>query len=214
MKIFFKLIFIVIVIGCNKENKETSDIIPLEAVPKTAYITYLTPPNNFKSVIGWITAIHDRRTTQPSFIEIDYLRLYARVNGVDILLNSDEYNDNKAEGGLFLRNPWFGENNNNPILYEYRNSENLILRTSIKPDNVWHVWNNKWPRVNVPVNTERCWLEVKCKITGSALIQIGIDFWRDSTSLWAGYHVNNIEAGVSNWYYEQGVWHIIAFAKP
>lgn len=202
-------VFLMLASGCKKSE---TGIIPSEVAHKKGYINYLTPPNNFKSVCGLITAIHDRRTTQESYIELDYLRLYARVNGTDVLINSNEYNDNRAEGGLYMREPWFGDNNNTPIPYEFSNSENLVLRTSNIPDKVWHVWNN--PRVIVPANAERCWLEVRYRITGSALIQVGIDFWRDNTSPWAGYNVNNIEAGVSDWYYNQDGWHTINFAKP
>lgn len=212
MKYFLSILIIVLLVSCNNET-ETGNI-PSEVAHKKGYINYLTPPNNFKSVVGWITAIHDRRHSQPSYIEVDYLRLYARVDGVDVLLNSNEYNDNQAEGGLFMRNPWFGNNNDIQIPYEFSNSENLLLRTSIMPDNVWHVWNKKWPRINVPTNVERCWFEVKCKITGSAFIQIGIDFWKNDTCDYDGPNINNIEAGVSDWYYDQGDWHIITFAKP
>ncbi|MFA5971699.1 MAG: hypothetical protein WC780_05045 [Lentimicrobiaceae bacterium] len=215
MKIFLPLLLLLTTLLISCIDKEVNDgIIPPEVAHKDGYIKHLTPPDNFKSVTGWITAIHDRKSTKQSFIEIDYIRLYARVNGADVLLNSNEYNDSKAEGGLFKRDPWFGDNNNTPIPYEFTNNDNLVLRTSTKPDNVWHVWNKVWPRVDVPANAERCWLEVKCKITGSALIQLGIDYWKDGTCLYAGYNVNNTEAGVSDWYYKEGEWHIVTFAKP
>jgi len=207
------IFFIAAILSCDNKNENGDSNIPSEVAHKKGYIKYLTPPNNFKSVVGWITAIHDRSNTQQSYIEIDYIRLYARVNGTDVLLKSDEYNDNQAEGGLFKRDPWFGDNDNLPIPYEFSNAENLLLRTSTKPDNVWHVWN-KGTRVDVPANTERCWLEVRYKITGSALIQIGIDFWKDATCSYGGYNVNNTEAGVSDWYYEKDNWHVITFAKP
>ena len=54
----------------------------------------------------------------------------------------------------------------------------------------------------MPSNFERCWLEVRCKITGSAIIQIGLGYWKEAISEYAGYNVNSIEAGVSDWYYK------------
>lgn len=213
MKILIALMFLVLTLGCAKEESETSPI-PDEVAHKKGYIKYLTPPNNFKAVTGWINAIHDRNSNEPSQIEMDYIRLYARVNDSDVLLHSNEYKDGIAEGGLYMRNPWFGNDDDKPIPYEYVNNEALLLRTSTKPDNVWHVWNKIWPRVEVPMGAERCWLEVRCRITGPALIQIGIDFWREPDSEYAGWNVNNIESGVSDWYYTSGEWLILNYAKP
>lgn len=212
-KLIFPLL-VILMLGCFKDPpNQNTEIIPPEVGHRSGYVKYLTPPNNYPFVLGWITAIHDKRSTLASYIELDYIRLYARVNGTDVLINSDEYNDNTAEGGLYKRVPWFGENYNTPIPYEYSNSENLVLRTSTFPDNVWHVYNRRSPRVVPPANVERCWVEVRCKITGPALIQIGIDYWIDGTSGWNGDGVNNTEAGVSDWYYNQNEWHIMTFGK-
>jgi hypothetical protein len=213
MKILVAIILLVLTTGCAKEKSETNPI-PDEVAHKKGYIKYLTPPENFKAVNGWITAIHDKNSNEPSQIEIDYVRLYARFNNSDTLLDTNEYNDGVAEGGLYMRQPWFGVNDNTPIPYEFVNNNYLLLKTSTKPDNVWHVWNKKWPRATVPPNAERCWLEVKCRITGSALIQLGIDFWREPTSEWAGWNVNNIESGVSDWYYTKDEWLILNYAMP
>jgi hypothetical protein len=217
MKKIVSLLLFTFLLSCMKDYSEDvsqQDIIPNEVAHKKGYINHLTPPNNFKAVIGWITAIHDKRLNNSSFIEIDYIRLFARINGSDVLLSTNEYKDGNAEGGLFTRIPWFGSNDNTSIPLEFSSSDYLVLRTSSKPDNVWHVWNKQWPRVSVPSNIDRCWLEVRCKITGSALIQLGIDYWKEPTSEYAGYNVNNIEAGVSDWYYKSDEWVILTFAKP
>jgi len=211
--IIFLLLLPFLLISCIKEQPE-NNIIPEEVAHKKGYIKYLTPPNNFKAVTGWITAIHNRTSSEASYIEIDYIRLYGRINGSDFLVSSNDYKDNIAEGGLCMRQPWFGSNDNTPIPYEFLNNDYLVLRTSSKPDNVWHIWNKQWPRAEVPSNIERCWLEVRCKITGSALIQLGMDYWREPTSEWAGYNVNNIESGVSDWYYKSDEWLILNYAKP
>lgn len=213
MKKFIYLLLTPLLFSCTEDYPRNS-IIPNEVAHKKGYINYLTPPNNFRAVKGMITAIHDKTNSGSSYIEMDYIRIYARINGSDILLSSNEYDDDIAEGGLFMRQPWFGTNDNEPIPYEFSNNDYLVLRTSSKPDNVWHVWNKKWPRAEVPSNTERCWLEIRCKITGSALIQIGIDYWREPTSEWAGYNVNNIESGVSDWYFKSNEWAILNYAKP
>lgn len=214
------LVFILIIpflLSCIKDtpnDNQQNSIIPDEVAHKEGYIKYLTPPNNFKAVTGWITAIHDKTSTEASYIEIDYIRLYARVNSSDVLLSANEYSDQVAEGALFMRHPWFGNNDNTSIPYEFSNNDNLLLKTSSKPDNVWHVWNKQWPRAEVPSNIERCWLEVRCKITGSAFIQLGIDYWREPTSEYAGYNVNNTESGVSDWYFKSNEWAILNYAKP
>lgn len=207
------LLFLVVSVfsGCQKQDEVS--IIPDEVAHKTGYVNYSSPPKDFKSITGWITAIDDRFEDSESLIEIDFIRLYCNINGIDSLIGSNEYNDEIAEGGLFTRNPWFGSNTSTAIPYEFSEDGCLVLRTSSESDFVWHIWNKSWPRIDVPTDSESCWLEVKCRISGSALIQIGIDYWRNGTCEYAGYNINNVEAGVSDWYYNQNEWLVLTFGK-
>jgi len=42
-------------------------------------------------------------------------------------------------------------------------------------------------------------------------LQLGMDYWRDQTSLWAPHSQNNHEAGVSHWYFPLPDWQEVVF---
>jgi hypothetical protein len=81
----------------------------------------------------------------------------------------------------------------------------VILRVGSKPDLVWHFWVAS-PRAAIPAgHLEGCTVTVSARIAGGALLQVGFDYWRNST---VGYEsgVNNHEAGASQLYFPSGKW--------
>jgi hypothetical protein len=52
---------------------------------------------------------------------------------------------------------------------------------------------------------------MRVKISSGALLQIGFDYWRDTT---VGYGTggNNHEAGASGWYFSSPAWQEITFS--
>ncbi len=85
------------------------------------------------------------------------------------------------------------------------------MRTSDASDRGWHTGGE---RAVVPENAERCFAEARVRINGPAWFQMGIDYWIDQTSGWAGYNVNNTEGAVSDWYYGTTDWIVVSVAKP
>jgi hypothetical protein len=187
--------------------------IPPEVRQPTAYLKYLRPPDGFNTGVGWVQAIHDDRLPGSSTVEVDYTRFFCRVNGQTRWISGDGYSNKVAGGGLFMRNPWFGTNVSEPLPAEFANGV-MTLRTSNRSDRVWHWWVDQYPRPVIPPEADRCWMETRVRITGPALVQAGIDYWRTPTSPYAGVEVNNTEAGASEWHFASPVWQVITVGKP
>jgi hypothetical protein len=96
-----------------------------------------------------------------------------------------------------------------PLEYSPDHSS-AILRVGLRPDKVWHFWAAS-PRASIPVgNLRGCAVKVRAKISRGALLQVGFDYWRNST---VGYGIggNNHEAGASNWYFPSDQWQEAVF---
>ncbi len=187
--------------------------IPPEVAHETGYVAYLLPPAGFTAGLGWLQAIHDVNRPGPSSVEVDWMRLYCVVNGQDVLIESDEYDDAEIGGGLYTRYPWFETGFYEDISADFNLTKGYaVLTISDYPDNVWHWWNTQWPRALIPAAAERCFMEALVRIQGPALVQAGLDYWREPDSVWEGTNVNNVEAGISDWLSESDQWQLISIA--
>lgn len=91
-----------------------------------------------------------------------------------------------------------------PLAYDDK-SHAVILRVGQRADRVWHFWSGS-PRAALPPGKiEGCIVKARIKISRGALLQMGMDYWRNTT---VGYGPggNNHEAGVSNWYFPSERW--------
>ncbi len=185
--------------------------IPPEVPHKEGYVTYLLPPDGFTAGLAWMQAIHDTNRPGPSTVEVDWMRFYCIVNGDDVLLASDEYDNSKIGGGLYTPFPEFSYYGDIPAQFNL-SKRHAVLTISEQPYYLWHWWNFLWPRASIPVDAERCFMEARVRIQGPAMVQAGLDYWREPDSEWDGTNVNNIEAGVSDWFFESDGWHLISIA--
>lgn len=199
--------------GCGApESEGRGDGAPI----RHAYYRYATPSPGFGAVIRWAQAVHDTPRTGPSVVEVDWLRLWAVVDGRTVLLAADDYETFDPESrwfGLYLRKPWFGGDSHTQMPVRYENGR-LVLHPSDHPDRVWHWWPTEYPRPTVPAGTRRVWFEGRVRITGPAQVQLGIDYWRTPTAQWAGLDVNNTEAGASDWFSAGADWQVISVGRP
>src|SRR5262249_48145094 len=127
-----------------------------------------------------------------------------RVDGRDTILNSDQGN---VRGGLYIRKPWFGDHNRSePMSIEHDPAARVvILRVGQRPDRIWHFWAAS-PRARIPDGKlEGCAVKMKVKILSGALLQVGMDYWRDPVVPF-GSGGNNHEAGASDWYFPSDQW--------
>ena len=184
--------------------------VPDEVSYKAGYVNPVPPPREFKSALLWGIAIADTRVPgyETATVEIASIQLSCRVNGEDVVLNQDA---GEVRGGLYRRNPWFGTDQHDPmpVIHDLL-SHATILSVGQRGDRVWHFWSAS-PRVTLPSgNLEGCTVKARVKISPGALLQIGMDYWRNST-IGYGPGGNNHEAGASNWYFPSEQWQEAVF---
>lgn len=206
--------------GEENDTSNVSPTIPISPPPDAAWpyehIHRLTPPEGFTAIIPWAQAVHDiRQGYGESMVEVDYLKLWAVVNGTNQLICEDTYNaydQGSVWFGLYSRNPWFGTDDHQQMPVTYTSEGWLRFFPNTHPDKVWHWWDTQNPKPYVPTGTQRVWVEMKVKITGPALVQIGADFYRTPTA--QANQQNVAEMGVSNWYGNGSDWQIIILGIP
>ena len=184
--------------------------VPQEVSYKSGYVNSVPAPSGFSSAMLWGIAIADTRVSgyESATVEIAWTQLSCRADGRDVVLNDDT---GKVRGGLYRRSPWFGTNENEPMPLAYDDgSHAVVLQVGHGADRVWHFWSGS-PRVALPPGkVEGCIVKARVKISQGALLQIGMDYWRNVT-VGYGRGGNNHEAGVSNWYFPSERWQEAAF---
>jgi hypothetical protein len=191
---------------------QTDSRVPPEVKFKCGYINPVPKPSDFASAMLWGIAIADTRVTgfEKAQVEIAEAQLSCRVNGQDIILNDDR---GDVRGGLYRRIPWFGTDAHVPIPLAYSDDHGVvILRVGQRPERVWHFWAASG-RVAIPHgHLEGCAVKVRARISSGALLQVGMDYWRNAT---VGYGAggNNHEAGASDWYFPSAEWQEAVFTE-
>lgn len=188
---------------------QTDPRIPAEVRYKSEYINSPKPPD-FTSAMLWGIAIADTRVPgyEHAQVEIAHTRLTCRVDGKDVVLNDDRA---AVRGGLYSRRPWFATDAHGPIPFAYtRDRTAVILRVGENPDRVWHFWSAS-PRAALPPgHLEGCTVTARVRISHGALLQMGMDYWRNPT-IGYGSGGNNHEAGASDWYFPSNDWQEAVF---
>jgi len=164
----------------------------------------------------WGIAIAD--TAIPSYrdgqVEIASTQLTCRIDDRDVLLNDDH---GEVRGGLYRRFPWFGTDVHDPmpVVHSIDQSSvdhnSVILRVGSRPDRVWHFWAAS-PRATLPSgDLAGCTVKIRIRVSQGALVQVGFDYWRNS-SVGYGTGGNNHEAGASSWYFASPEWQEATFS--
>lgn len=179
--------------------------VPDEASYKSGYVNSTPAPEGFSSVLLWGIAIADTRVSgySSATIEVAWTQLSCRSDGREVVLNDDR---GKVRGGLYRRNPWFGIDDHEPmpLVFDPANHA-VVLHVGQRPDRVWHFWPLS-PRPALPSGRlEGCTVKARVRVSSGALLQMGMDYWRNPT---VGYGAggNNHEAGASNWYFPSEGW--------
>jgi hypothetical protein len=182
--------------------------IPNEVRFKAGYVNPAGRPEGFKAAMLWGIAIADTRVTgyQQAKVEIASTRLTCRVNGKGVVLNDDV---GVVRGGLYRRNPWFGTEVHEAMPMDLEPGA-VVLHVGTRPDKVWHFWSNS-PRKEIPAGSfDGCTVRAKVRISPGALLQVGMDYWKDARIDY-GSGGNNKEAGVSHWYFPSSEWQKVQF---
>ena len=185
--------------------------IPPEVRYKSGYINSSPRPPKFTSAMLWGIVIADTRGPghKDATVEIAQTQLICRADGHDFVLNDDR---GELRGGLYRRYPWFGTDVHEPIPLAYSGDHSVvILRAGSRPERVWHFWAAS-PRAKLPPgHLEGCIVKARVRISEGALLQMGFDYWRNSTIGYEGGG-NNHEAGASDWYFSSPDWQEAIFS--
>jgi len=182
------------------------DRIPQEVHHHNAYRNINVPYSDDNDINGWVIALTDNNILDSCKIEVDYVRLYGRINDNLILFVENEYNTYSSlnDGGLYLRYPFFppGYDQHDPMPGTVSNSI-LTFYPSQNIRKVWHWWTPHYISTN-GFDYDSYRMECRLRIFGHALVQAGVDF-RDENN-----HIH--ELGVSDWYFENnGAWQDVVF---
>lgn len=187
----------------------TDPRVPDEVKFRSGYVNADPRPEGFGSVMLWGIAIADTRATnyQAAMVEISSMQLSCRTDGKDFLLNEDR---GRLHGGLFRRTPWFGTNEHEPMPLDYDHAKDaVVLRIGRRADKVWHFWSASPRSALPPGKLEGCTVKAHLRISPGALVQLGMDYWKNPTVDYAPG--NSHEAGASNWYFPSESWQEAVF---
>jgi hypothetical protein len=207
----FRQIVLLLCISCVAQSDPR---IPDEVRYKSGYINSPKPPD-FTSAMLWGIAIADTRVPgyEHAQVEITRAQLACRVDGKDFVLNDDRA---AVRGGLYSRHPWFATDAHDPLPLAYsegagsKERRAVILHVGENPDRVWHFWSAS-ARAALPAgHLEGCTVTVRVRISRGALLQMGMDYWRNPT-IGYGAGGNNREAGASDWYFPSKNWQEAVF---
>lgn len=184
--------------------------VPTEVSYKAGYVNAGGRPEGFRSAMLWGIAIADPRAAgyESAEVAVASTRLTCTVDGKEVVLNDDQGN---VRGGLYRRHPWFGTDQHEamPMVYD-RSDHAVVMRVGQRPDKVWHFWSAS-PRPELPAGKlDGCTVSAWVRISPGALLQIGMDYWRDTTVEY-GPGGNNHEAGASHWYFAAPGWQEATF---
>ena len=189
---------------------QVNSTIPPEVRFKSHYVNPIPKPRDFTSVMLWGIAIADKRVAgyETATVEIARTQLKCRADGKDFVLNDDV---GSVRGGLYRRYPWFGTDAHDPLPLSYGDGhQTVILRVGTRADKVWHFWAGSARASLPPGHFEGCIVTVRARISPAALLQVGFDYWRNSTTAY-GAGGNNHEAGASDWYLPSDDWQDATF---
>jgi hypothetical protein len=178
--------------------------VPEEVSYKAGYVNSNPAPPGFRSVQLWGIAIADKRVSryESATVEVARTQLSCQVDGREVVLNDDA---GKVRGGLYWRDPWFATNQSEPMPLGYDTAKRaVILEVGKRADRVWHFWSASPRPALPPGRLEGCTVKALVKISEGALLQMGMDYWLNSTVPYAPG--NNHEAGASNWYFPSERW--------
>lgn len=167
-------------------------------------------PEGYSALVGWINAVtavpcSDENAPSPR-VEIRALRIIAKnqLGNERIIAEIDPREKKQLVGRLFPRVPqWFGETEGkSEIDITERRIDRLTLDLGRAPLRVYHAWTE--PRITIDPTDEH-FIEIEASITETARLQVGIDYWRDLSSDYAGWDATctssmNCEGWVSDWY--------------
>lgn len=188
-----------------------SVFVPADVPPglRSGHVVYSLPPQGWSSAVAWLHTIYDQRyAPAPSSVQVDWMRLYAVVNGgasVQLVGETAPHPSSVAWADTYARSPWFGQ----PYAPAGIALGGDIVTATPDADvaRLIILGTDRVPSGTIPAAATHLRLEARIRITGHAIAQAGIDFWVDGGAPPNG--ANNRLGGVTDWLGESGQWQVI-----
>ncbi|UFP95425.1 IPT/TIG domain-containing protein [Gloeobacter morelensis] len=185
--------------------------VPEEVPTRIACLWTPAAPDGWTSAQWWGQAIYDNDQSGEASLEIDYVQLWCKVDGVDTKLIDDQ---GSAAGGLYVRYPWYeGAPEHDPLPTEYNaSSDSLKLNISNHPHKIWQIWGTgARPSFSSSAVVNDCRIKARFKVSGPALVQWGADWWIDATAQRGEVLENNRGMMRTNWYFSSSNWYEVSY---
>lgn len=184
--------------------------VPVLVVPadvpdglRQGHVVLSLPPPGWRSAVGWIHTIYDDRyPAAPSSVDVDWLRLYAIVNGapVQLIAETGAHPSAVSWAESHARSPWFGPPHEPAGIG--LSGDVVTADPGTDVTRLIILGTDRVPSGAIPAAATRMRIEARVRLTGHALAQLGIDFWIDTTAT-AGPGSNTL-GGVTNWFGASG----------
>lgn len=193
-----------------REPVQWTDTAPHGAIWTEETIHWDHVPAGYTTMVGWINAAtsipcFDKTAPRPE-VEIRQISIIGLdQDGNEVTRETVDPRDaNGFVGRIFPRIPhWFGETEGeDDATIALRGEDGVLLDIGTAPLRVYHAWTN--PRL--PLQPElRYIVLVEAKISSTARLQLGLDYWRDGSGDYSGWDPNcvtsaNCEGFVSDWF--------------
>lgn len=182
--------------------------IPPELPQPYTYCRYRLPPDGFEVVLPWFHAmVLESENITESILRVKAIDVFAVTEKGEKLIYSEVYNGIHDEiiyeaGSRYLRHPFFyDESRNNWPMKVSGDGQSLAIYLSDNPDQVYHFWTRK--RIALPGSVSAIKVEAVVRMEGEACLQLGLDYWRNTTVEYEGLDVNNTEAAISDVYFSK-----------
>jgi hypothetical protein len=149
--------------------------------PESPHVTYYTPPPGYPLATGYFYALQDIYNPAPADVYLDWMEVHAIVNGKNIVVDRNDYGSGPGQqnhiwGDYTMRSDMFTEEPGNIVSGWTSNA--VSMQPSDSPSVAYSSWLDA-PGA-VPAGATDVYVEARMLVTGSAVAQIGLDYWNSA----------------------------------
>ncbi len=183
--------------------------VPHGALWKQETVREEHAPEGYHAAVAWMNVVTTWPCTEvsgPALAEVRAIRIIEKKADEERVVLNQVFDTEKRtgfSGALFQRQPfWFGPGEgklSGGVASFTKNG--LVINARQIPHNIYHGWSD--PRIHID-NDAQYIVEAEVRVTGTARLQLGMDYWRDLESDYSGYDPNcqtsnNCEAWIGDW---------------
>lgn len=201
--------------------------VPFGAQHSKETVWRKTAPEDFHAVLALMQVVSvapcDLQADQEAKLSIRAIRLIERdpKTGNESVVSevrnfSDQQGEFRFDGELYSRIPtWYSGASSKPTTQLSKEDKVLTIDLGKSPKKIFHGWTD--PKVATKPGMNYL-VEMEVKISGSARLQMGIDYWREIESSYNEFDQsceksNNCEGSLSNWFGPTDGWQTIRAPK-